>query len=118
MTVDFSEKKNVKKARDLEARRLARKENALKQLMSFKDGREWMHDLLITCHIFDTSFNTNALSMAHREGERNIGLQIFAGVMTSTPDEYLLMMKEAKEREDGRRNEYERDDDNDESSGA
>jgi hypothetical protein len=40
-------------------------------------------------------FTTNALAMAFSEGERNVGLQITNDLITASPDNYLLMLKEA-----------------------
>jgi hypothetical protein len=49
----------------------------------------------VQCHVFQSSFTTNALAMAFSEGERNVGLQITNDLITASPDNYLLMLKEA-----------------------
>ena len=69
-------------------------ESVVYTIMSTQAGREWMHSLLESCHCFNTSFTGEALTMAFKEGERNIGLMITAQVMKSSPEEFVLMLKE------------------------
>jgi hypothetical protein len=64
-------------------------------LMADPVGRAYVYDLLSACHVFQSSFTTNALAMAFSEGERNVGLQITNDLITASPDNYLLMLKEA-----------------------
>ena len=72
-------------------------------LMSSLAGRAWVYSLLSAAHMFQTSFSPNSLSMAFAEGERNLGLRILGAVVAHCPDQYLAMMREAQEKEDGRR---------------
>lgn len=53
-----------------------------------------MRSLLDSCHCFSTSFTGEPLSMAFKEGERNIGLMLTAQIMKAAPDEFILMLKE------------------------
>jgi hypothetical protein len=64
-------------------------------LMADPVGRAYVYDLLSSCHVFQSSFTTNALAMAFSEGERNVGLIITNDLITASPDNYLLMLKEA-----------------------
>jgi hypothetical protein len=64
-------------------------------LMADPIGRGYIYDLLSACHVFQSSFSTNALAMAFAEGERNVGLQLTADFIAAAPDNYLLMLKEA-----------------------
>jgi hypothetical protein len=64
-------------------------------LMGDPIGRGYVYDLLCACHVFQSSFATNALAMAFSEGERNVGLFITNDLITASPDNYLLMLKEA-----------------------
>jgi hypothetical protein len=64
-------------------------------LMADPIGRGYIYDLLSACHVFQSSFATNALAMAFAEGERNVGLQLTADLIAAAPDNYLLMLKEA-----------------------
>jgi hypothetical protein len=70
-------------------------------LMSLPAGRQWMHELLVRCHVFSCSFNGNALQSAFAEGERNIGLALLIDVMNACPDQYVMMEKEANGRSSG-----------------
>jgi hypothetical protein len=64
-------------------------------LMGDPIGRGYVYDLLCACHVFQSSFATSALAMAFSEGERNVGLQITNDLISASPDNYLLMLKEA-----------------------
>lgn len=74
----------------------------IRGIMDTTSGRAWMLGLLERCHVFASSFSTDGLSMAFREGERNIGLGLLADVMQSSPDNFTLMMREQDERNTGR----------------
>jgi hypothetical protein len=63
-------------------------------VMSTKAGREWMYSLLASCHCFSTSFTGEALSMAFKEGERNIGNMLISSIMKAAPDDFIEMLKE------------------------
>jgi hypothetical protein len=67
----------------------------LGKVMSDPIGREYFYDLLASCHVYSSSFGTNALAMAFREGERNVGIRIGADLTEASPDRYLDMLKEA-----------------------
>jgi hypothetical protein len=67
-------------------------------IMSTMPGRRWLHEKLVDCHIFSTSFNRDQLAMAFAEGQRDIGLKLLNDIMASCPDEYILMMREYNER--------------------
>jgi len=69
--------------------------HALSAAMASSGGRAWMYDILVRCHIFTTSFHSNALSMAFMEGERNVGLKLVADIHAHCPDRYNEMMQEA-----------------------
>jgi hypothetical protein len=68
-------------------------------IMSVAPGRSWMLDLLERCHIFQVSFNGNALASAFAEGERNVGLKLLNDIMSFCPDQYIAMMQERNERD-------------------
>lgn len=86
-----SVKEHVRKAKVSAAGRT----RLVRQIMSSVEGRVWIWEILSRCHIYSTSFSTNALSMAFQEGERNIGLMINAEV-TAKPlyELYQQMVKE------------------------
>lgn len=64
-------------------------------VMSKQDGRRFVYRLLEQAGIYHSSFHTNALTMAHAEGRRQLGLWLLNEIMYSCYPEYQLMMKEA-----------------------
>lgn len=98
MTYNASDRRQIR-----EAKRTARQDNlarlfSVNQLMSSVQGRQYAYNLLSRCHVFNTTFNTNALSMAYAEGERNIGLMLIADIMSICADQYIIMMRESNDR--------------------
>jgi hypothetical protein len=84
--------------RDVERERRVRRRDQLallSRVMAEPVGREYFYDLLAGCHVYSSSFGTNALAMAFREGERNVGLRLVVDVTEASPDLYLQMLKEA-----------------------
>ena len=106
---DASNRRHVadaaKAAKAVEQERL----NIVRGIMSLKAGRAYIHDELVACHVFATSFTTDALQMAFSEGERNRGLRLLNDVTLADPEGYVDMMREANERQlaaDRRRNQH------------
>ncbi len=85
--------KRKRRAKFTESQRLT----AVRGIMSVPEGRRWMWEVLEMCHVHHTSFTTNGLTTAFKEGERNVGLRIEADIMTAAPESYMQMVKEAKE---------------------
>lgn len=80
-----------KKAQDTEA-------TDVKWLMKQRAGRRIVWRLLEQAHVFQSSFNTNALTMAFNEGNRNYGNRLLALVQRHSSEFYLTMVEEANER--------------------
>jgi hypothetical protein len=66
----------------------------LKWLMSSKRGRRILWRLLDQAGVFRLSFNTNAMSMAFAEGNRNFGNRALSLIHTHCPELYPQMVKE------------------------
>lgn len=88
----------VKRAKEKELRGKERDNNDIAWVLSTPQGRRFLWRYLETCHIFSTSF-TGSSETFFKEGERNIGLKLLADITECNAESYLLMMKEAKERE-------------------
>lgn len=73
----------------------------IRSVMNVRQGRAWLYEILEMCHVFKTSFSSDAATMAFSEGERNVGLKMMADIMQHAPDMYAMMLKEAEEKEDG-----------------
>lgn len=69
----------------------------LKHIMSHVRGRRFIYDLLEQTHQYSTSFTGNSQTF-FKEGERNIGIKLMARIENDCLDEYILMLKEAKQR--------------------
>ena len=87
---------------------------ALARLMDDPAGRRWVRNTLAACHVWDTSFATNAIRMAFLEGERNQGLRLQAEIMEAAPEQFIEMLKEyGSERQRGANGAGGRSDDGD-----
>lgn len=69
-------------------------ESDLKWLMSKRQGRRIVWRLLDQAGVFRPVFNTNAMSMAFAEGNRNYGLRLLTQIHSVTPELYPIMVKE------------------------
>ena len=84
----------------------------INNIMGMVDGRAYIHDLLVSCHVFTQPFSANALVTAFACGELNIGQRILADIMAYCPDDYIQMMREANARstaDDARRSRSDND---------
>ncbi len=63
----------------------------IKWLMARKQGRRIMQRQLERAGVFRSSFNTNSMTMAFTEGQRNEGLKLLAQIMQHAPDRYIEM---------------------------
>jgi hypothetical protein len=81
-----------RKADRAETKRLA----ALKTVMSTREGRRYVWWLLDQCGVFRTSFTGNSTTFFN-EGQRNVGLILMGDVNAACPEQYLVMINEAKE---------------------
>jgi hypothetical protein len=75
-------------------RREKESREVLVTLLSSRAGRAWMYELLDACHIYRTSFRSDAMEMSFAEGERNIGLRLLSQITATAPDALLLMLSE------------------------
>lgn len=78
-----------------EARRERDRWAALGKLLADPAGREWVWMLFERCHMFRTSFRAdNPHGTSFAEGERNVGLMVFADVAKAAPGAYEMMQRE------------------------
>jgi hypothetical protein len=98
--LDLGDERDVRQLARTAKGRDAVRATVLRNIMASIDGREWMYELLALCHVYQTSFSPDALWMAKAEGERTIGLQLVGQIQVTCPEQYLQMMKEAKDRAD------------------
>lgn len=66
----------------------------VKWLMKGPRGRRHIWRQLELAGVFRSSFNTNAMTMAFAEGQRNIGLRLLSMVHEHCPELYNCMVEE------------------------
>lgn len=69
--------------------------DAWRWLLDDEKGRRIAWALLEETHVFRTSMTGNSQTF-FLEGERNIGLKVLDRIMTTAPDAFALMQREAK----------------------
>lgn len=93
-----SERKDVRKAEKEAKFQEGQRREVMVSIMSVGPGRAWIWDILISCHVFASSYTNDPYRTAFYEGERNVGLRLLNDVMGSSPDQYVQMVKEANDR--------------------
>jgi len=78
----------AKLARDTEA-------DDIKWLMKSRRGRRIVWRILSQTEVFNPTFNTNAMTMAYREGIRFFGTYLLKEVHANAYDLYQVMVKES-----------------------
>lgn len=91
---DTSDPKQVQRAIKTSKERNEARAEGLRQVLSTKEGRLWLHDLIETCGPYRSPFSPDAIRMAFNCGEANIGLRLVAEAHAVSADLYLAMMKE------------------------
>lgn len=74
--------------------------SAIRGVMSVPEGRAFFWWLLEECRVHHSSFNTNGLTMAFMEGQRNVGLKLESRLVEACADDFMQMHKEAREKPD------------------
>lgn len=99
--LDLGDESDVRKRNTAIRRRQVVQANAIRWIMSERNGRAWIRSLLQRCKINQSAFATNALVMAHSSGEQNIGYQVLAEITTpDIIDLYVQMLKEEGEADE------------------
>jgi len=71
-------------------------QQVLRNTMGTPAGRRWMFELLEFCQVGASSFSSNALEMAHREGKRTVGNRLMPEIYYACPERHTEMMKESR----------------------
>lgn len=100
---DLQAQERAMEERDKQARQALRLlSDDVNRLMSSKSGRRFVLHLLAETNTFGSCFDTNALHMAFKNGERNVGLKLQALIQGSCPDRYFEMLQEHLKNEQRR----------------
>lgn len=82
-------------------RRRRNNRDVIATVLASKAGRDWFYDVLAACHIYSTPFEPGAPDVtAFRLGEENVGKQLMLEAIGASPENYLMMVKEAKAEEE------------------
>lgn len=98
--VDLGDEKSVR-ARNLDIKRhAALRANTLSTILQHRNGREFIYWLLEQTQLNTNAFDSNALRMAFKAGQQNIGQILLAELTTrENIDLYMQMIREANEDE-------------------
>jgi len=100
MSYNANDEKQVKKARADAELAEALRLDVVRDVMKSAAGRFWIYGELFSRHIFSTTFVPGSPDIsAFKEGERNSGLRLLADIQSAAPDQYALMLKEAKDHQ-------------------
>lgn len=94
-----SNRKAIREAEKEYERQVQDRANFLIGAMSIPQGRAYFHDLLTFTQAFVNAPTYTTNQDYHALGTRNVGLRIFAEIMTHCPDSFTTMMKEANARD-------------------
>src|SRR5260221_9370934 len=96
---DFAhDRKSIRRKEKAEHLADVQRREIIHGVMSTPNDRQWMWDLLGSCHIFASTFAGDPLQSAFAEGQRNVGLSLLADIMIHCPDYYIQAMRESNER--------------------
>lgn len=95
MAYDPNDKGKVERRSRRETLKRKRASDDLTELMKDERFRRFIHARLVACHIWTPSFSPDPYTTAFNEGERNMGLRMFAEVEAAAPLETAMMIAEA-----------------------
>jgi len=70
-----------------------RKDNDLKKVLSFVEGRRLLFEILARAGIFKSSFTGNSTTF-YLEGARSQGLHLLEHILRVAPDKFMQMLQE------------------------
>lgn len=91
---DTSDPKQIAKAIKSSKERDEARAEGLRQMLSTKEGRLWLHDVLEACGPYRTPYSRDPIQMAFNCGTADVGLKLIAECHAVNADLYLVMMKE------------------------
>lgn len=98
MTYDASSRKDIRLAEKAAARLATTRLDFLRAALTTPQGRAWFYHFLADCQVFAV----DPIFEPHRDyfiqGQRNIGMRIFAEIKSNFPDLYILMEQDENAR--------------------
>lgn len=89
--------KQVRRAAQTVRRAELERRADLREVLRTRPGRRFLWTLLSECGLFESSFSLDLALMAHKEGERNVGLRLFAELNNVDVGIYHQMALEAQQ---------------------
>lgn len=86
-------------AEELEKQLAAQETEDLRAVLATPEGRRVLNGILGLTGIYGRSYTGEALSMAHLEGRREIGITLLEKIKAQAPGSYLAMLRESLEAE-------------------
>ena len=98
MTDNAADRKSVRKKEKAARQAELRRQQVVRELMSTRDGREWVWDKIADCGVFSKVSIGDPHMLAMFTGHRNAGVDLLNEVMLFCPDNFILAMRENNER--------------------
>ena len=99
--LDFKAQERDQKRREKQALlELEQDEGDLVWLMNERRGRRFVWRILERAGVFRSPFDTNALNMARKTGEKEFGIWVVVQINDICPELYMKMVREQKERKE------------------
>ena len=90
-----------------------RAQEDLRKVMATGEGRRVLYSILASAGVYARAFTGEALTTAHNEGRREVGISLLERIEAQAPGSYLGMLREAIDEqtliENGRRNARDKD---------
>lgn len=97
--MNAADKLRVKQEERLARRRRERYIEALRLQMSTEGGRLVLWETLSRAGVYSSCFDTQSLRMAAMAGQQAFGQQLLADIVEANEDLYVLMSREARQRQ-------------------
>lgn len=89
-----ADKEQVQRAVRADKRNRQRRIEDTKTVLSTREGRRYLWELMSACRVFATCYSSDAPEMAFKEGMRNVGLMVLSDLNECGSEWYSLMLKE------------------------
>lgn len=96
---DASDPAQVNLARKKSGRKKLKNQQFITAIMNVPEGREWMYDLITHCNPLGNPVIAGDTHLTyHNIGAANIGKKLLQDINEAAPDQYIVMIKEARSK--------------------
>lgn len=67
----------------------------IQNLMRTQDSRDWVWNHLVSCGVFESTFDIDPIRSGYNAGRRDSGLRLEREIKEMAPGDYLKMIKES-----------------------